>query len=239
MRHFVCFPTADPKRGVECAWKWMEKGYDALIMLDKGVYVSDTLFSGTRPCLWDMHCSSDVFPGYYSVMNEIVAKAFGQPECADLVTCIGDDMDPPVQDAQKIADMYFSLFPDGFGVLQATGDIQGTDSTGRPAAARICGSPTFGRGWWSRAYQGRGPFWSEYQSYYGDEDLLNTAQRCRVLHQEPSVMIFHRHFSWGHQTQTDYQKRNNDLHWHKDRATFYARQIRGFPCSDPLPKQDS
>lgn len=227
-RHFVVYPSADRKRGVECARKWIAAGYEPMVMLDEGKH-SDTLaeicatFSNTGPWL-----------GYYAHINAIVARAFEKG--ADLVTCAADDMDPPPQGAQAVAEIYFGRFGrEGFGVMQGTGDKQGDrmlipgyEHLGmQPNAGRICGSPTFGRGWFERAYGGRGPFHAEYGPFYGDEDLWNVAMKCNALWLNPEVTIFHRHWSWhgGKQPYHD----ANQRHWERDKATFERRRAESFP----------
>ena len=219
--HFVVFPTADSMRGYECALKWMRGGYEVLLGLDEGKRIDD-------PHVYTVELRSP-FAGYYKVINELVANAL---DGGDLVTCIGDDMDPPTQGALHVAEMYFSRFPDGFGVLQGTGDMQGKDAYGVQAAARICGSPTFGRGWFERAYGGRGPFHDGYRSFYADEDLWNVAKKCGVLWLEPSLTIKHLHWSWGHMKQQPYHARAQE-NWTTDRALFFARQAEGFPGWEP------
>lgn len=219
--HWVCWPSAKPEMGVACARKWMAKGYSVAMLLDWGAWLDADLLGlpvGAGFHFWTH--AEPRFPGYYGVINGIVAKAFRRG--ADLVTCIGDDMDPPEQGAEAVAGLYFSRFPDGFGVLQGTGDPQGKDAQGVPAAARICGSPTFGRGWNDRAYGGRGPFWPEYRSFYGDEEMWNVAKRAGVLWLEPSITIFHNHWSFGHAELKPYQK-NNQGNWEHDKAVFERR----------------
>ena len=228
VRHFVCWPSVKVARALACAELWLAKGYDVLVMLDKDQAPPDD----NRIC-W-MNCSVEKFPGYYKVANEIARKAFAFG--ADLVTMIGDDMDPPEQGAEAVAAMYFARFPDGFGVLQGCGDTQGMEN-GVPASARICGSPTFGEGWANRAYGGKGPFCDEYTSFYGDEDLWNVAKKCGVLLLEPSVTIFHRHWSFGHMQKQKYQQ-NNEGNWALCKATFErrvgpSRQNPNFPGWEP------
>lgn len=224
MRHFVVYPSAKPEIAIVCAEKWTKAGYSVHVMLDKGVL-------GASPWCYFVNCQQDRFPGYYRVINELVAQAFKRG--ADLVTCIGDDMLPPHEaHAEAVALMYFSKFPDGFGVMQATGDPQGKDDQGVQAAARICGSPTFGRGWFERGYGGKGPFCEEYRSFYSDEDLWNVARKSEVLYLEPRLTIFHNHWSWGHMKKQEYHNaaQNN---WGLDKLTFERRQKEGFPGWEP------
>ena len=220
-RHFVVFPSAKPEKADACVDLWKAAGYKSLVYLD-------------RP---DMRCAADVvsygvgapFPGYYRVINGLVWDAFAHG--ADLVTCIGDDMLPPEQGAEWVARDYFKRFPKGLGVYQGCGDLQGVDGNGVPAAARICGSPTFGVEWANRAYKGTGPFADIYASFYGDEDLYNVAKNLGLLAMEYSVRIHHAHWSWGHAKREAYHDRAA-LNWERDQAIFKTRQAAGFPGSE-------
>lgn len=224
MRHWVLFPSADPRRGLRCADQWLAKGYEVLVGLD-GDKLCAEREEGPK-----LICMPAPFPGYYRVINGLAKTAFDHG--ADLVTAIGDDMDPPSQGAQAIAELYFGRFKDGFGVLQGCGDRQGDVIVGTANSERICGSPTFGRGWHERGYAGRGPFWEEYRTFYGDEDLWNVAKLCGVLWLEKSITIFHRHWSFGHAPKMWYQERNQE-NWQGDCYTFERRKREGFPGWQP------
>jgi len=222
MKHFAVFPSATVEKAEECVAAWKAKGYKTLVYLD-------------NPRL---RCSADVvefglcpFPGYYKTIGPLVDVAFKNG--ADVVTCIGDDMLPPEQGAEWVAADYFKRFPSGLGVYQGCGDEQGKDETGKPAAARICGSPTFGKEWAERAYQGAGPFADVYKSYYGDEDLFNVAGRLSLLWLEPKVNIKHLHWSWNHMPRQPYHERAA-MNWELDQAIFFMRKAAGFPGSDLL-----
>jgi hypothetical protein len=108
------------------------------------------------------------------------------------------------------------------------------DAAGVPAAARICGSPTFGREWITRSYEGAGPLWSGYHSFYGDEDLKEVAQSLGLLHMAPQYTFLHQHWSWGHMPRQLYQQRNSDQHWESDAALFSHRKAAQFPQSKML-----
>lgn len=223
MNHFAVFPSAKVDRANECVKLWAAKGYKTLVYLDQ--FSSD--------CIADIvsHGSGTPFAGYYRIAGTLARQAFAKG--ADVVTCIGDDMLPPEQGAEWIAEDYFKRFPSGLGVYQGCGDEQGKDETGTPAAARICGSPTFGIEWSNRAYQGVGAFCDVYHSYYGDESLFNVAGRLGLLWLEPSVNIFHKHWSWGHMPIQPYHQRNQ-LRWEQDRQIFLIRKANGFPGSELL-----
>lgn len=219
MKHFVCFPSASTEKGLPCAGMWGKKGYIPVVMhgqVQVGVIWKEAmLLSEPIP-----------FPGYYRVINNIVGKAFGFG--ADLVTCIGDDMDPPAQGADWVAKKYFKRFPNGEGVMQGTGDTQGDMIDGVHASARICGSPTFGREWATGAYGGYSPFHEGYRSFYGDEDLWNVAKRRGLLWLNPEITILHRHWSWGHMKRQPYHEKAQE-NWNADHMLFQERKSAGFP----------
>lgn len=217
-KHFVCFPSANPDIGNECLKKWHAKGYDSVVMVDRqDIHVMSTI---------KMVGDYQRFPGYYKVINAIVGRAFVAG--ADLVTCIGDDMDPPRQTAQEIADMYFKRWPDGLGVLQGCGDPQGMNQKGESASRRICGSPTFGKGWHQKSFDGHGPFHSGFNSFYGDEILKDVSEKHGLLWMEQSIMIFHRHWSWGHGSIQPYHMANQKS-WEVDRSLYFELKERAYP----------
>lgn len=228
-KHYVCFPSAKIERGIECVNAWVARGYIPIVMLDK-IPADDEWPKFDGGIL--MTSPETPFPGYYKVINNICCMAFQHG--ADLVTCIGDDMSPdPNKSAQEIADEYFIRFPDGFGVMQACGDPQGRDVFGTPAAARICGSPTFDRKWFRRAYGGRGPFCTDYRSFYSDEDLWNVAGLCGNLYLNPRLTIFHNHWSFGGMKRETYHERA-ELNWSHDKMIFAHRRAEGFQGWEPL-----
>ena len=219
---WVVFPSAITSRANMAVEWWRKAGYQTLVYQDLG----------SQPCKADV-VRVGAFPGYYRIINALADYAV--KEGADLVTCAADDMMPDqLHSAQEIGELYFDKFPSGDGVFQATGDMQGTDGNGVQAAARICGSPLLGREWISRAYEGRGPFWDDYHSFYADEDLLHVAKKCNLLWQEPSLTILHKHWSWNHMPMQQYHLRNQ-ANWQSDHDLFYSRKLTGFQNSEMLP----
>jgi len=217
---WVVFPSATVEKANSAVTAWRNRGYHTLVFQDLG----------------SKACEADVvrmgqFPGYYRVINSLVLQAVAE-EGADIVTCIGDDMLPdPYATAEDIAKSYFKIWPHGEGVLQATGDMQGVDESGVQAAARICGSPTFGRRWIYESYEGRGPFWSGYQNFYADEDLHDVAFSLGLLRNDPQITFLHQHWSWGWSDRAEYHKRNSDNTWEADAALYASRRAEKFPHS--------
>lgn len=227
-RHFVCYPCADPVRGNECALRWMTCGYEPLVM----TYFEEWRDKLPGPVPFYRTPKPKPWPGYYQVINDIATEAFRLG--ADLVTCIGDDMAPPVCGADAHSEIYFKRFPDGLGVMQCTGDRQGVDSSGRAASERICGSPTFGKGWATRAFGGHGPFGAfGFKSYYADELLHDVAEKLGLLYQEPLLSIDHEHWSFGRSEQEWWHKEAN-ANWAGDNKLFAELKANGFPGSELL-----
>lgn len=219
--HWVVFPSAITERANEALKAWHEMGYKSVVYQDLG----------SKPCDADI-VRVGRFPGYYRIINHLVEAALC--EGADLVTCASDDMRPdPVMGAQVVGQMYFKVFPNGEGVFQATGDMQGQDSTGKQAAARICGSPTLGRDWIVKSYEGKGPLNDQYMSYFADEELYEVASALGMLWQEPNVTVDHQHWSFGRMKKQRYHD-IAQLNWIHDSELFQERKAQGFPKSGLL-----
>lgn len=228
MRHFAVWPSALIDRAIDCARKWKSKGYEICVGLDessRNELINDNPF--------DVLAWIPNWRGYYREINSLVSQAFSAG--ADLVTCIGDDMDPPIQGAQYIAEQYFGKFPDGYGVLQPCGDPQGDlmlvpgheDLGPLRNAGRICGSPVFGRAWSVSGYKSGG-FCDGYSSFYGDEDLWNRALNLGVLWLDKETEHRHNHWSFGKTERQPYHLKAQ-LNWEKDKALFSRRRAEGFP----------
>jgi len=219
----VLMPTANPERAALTSQAWKAKGYGMAYYVDHGV----------SP--WDDKAFTvqGEYEGVWDATNRLAQLMLAQR--SDVCLFAGDDMDPdPGFTAQEIGQQYLARFPDGFGVMQPCGDPQGMDASGRPAAARICGSAWFGPGWIKRSYRGKGPTDAHYHHFYGDESLYEVAQKLGVLWMRPDLTQFHRHWSWGHSQITDYQKRNQE-HWEADQKLFFASKAANFPEGEPLP----
>lgn len=224
MTTWALFPSADKTTAETCRDRWAKRGYLVGIFCDV-----------TKPAPKADYVYQSNYEGYWKSCNILTARVMASRK-AEVVTLIGDDMNPdPVYTAQEIAEVYLERFPDGYGILQACGDPQGQDSSGTPAAARICGSPTFGIGWAERGYGGRGPCPTEYSAHWGDEEMWEVAKREGILWLEPKYTFFHRHWSFGHQKKTPWQIKNEPAS-RKDRRTFLDRKKTGWPGSAPLAK---
>lgn len=222
-------PVAHKDRCWENLPKWVERGYEVVVSQDRYRF---ELPSG-------VHCvppQRDFYVGWPRSVNELVKllltnhDAWGKPP--DVFIAAGDDMRPdPVLTAQQMAERYLSRFPDGFGVMQPTGD-DWTDSLGR-IAERICGSPVFGAAWAARAYGGRGPLWDGYFNFYADEELLNVARKLGVLWQDRGTSHYHDHVSRTGKPNPETWTVTN-ARWAEDEALFRIRRLADWPGCEPI-----
>lgn len=218
MRVVVCFPTVNLARAATATERWHARGYEVAVWIEPAMVAPAA----------DLVVQATTYPGYWCATNHLARRAYAAG--ADVVVCIGDDMDPdPAKTAAELGAEFLAHFPGGLGVMQPTGDkMDGVD--------RICGSPWFGRGWLERAYLGSGPLWPEYGHYFGDEELQAIAKRHGLLWQRPDVCQYHHHWlrSRGTEKPQPYQRANNTRWWAQDKAIFTRRKAAGFPCSGLL-----
>lgn len=225
VKTFVVFPSASPSRAATAVEKWRDMGYQAAVYFNPGTPENCGAYQ-----VWH-----GAYKGYWDACNYMAHNLVNGSEQAQIVIFAADDIDPdPNHPMSEIAGEFAERFPDFFGVMQPCGDKQGIDKSGKPAAARICGSPWIGAGWVKNAYGGRGPTNPDYFHFYGDEELFHVAERYGVLWMRPDLLHFHHHWSWGHSQQQPYQKRNSDGHWEKDKALYQARAAAGFSGSGRL-----
>ncbi len=200
-RPLVLFPSCNPERASKAKTAWRDQGYHVSCWTDDDF---------------------GRYPGYFPGVNQMISAHWGH---YDLFICAADDIFPdPNYTADEIAAKYRSRFPSYEGVLQPCGDDL-------PGTSQICGSPWIGKAFIASTYHGRGPYFSGYQQFYGDEELLGVAERRNALWMCPSLAQRHEHWLREGIDKTDYQERNNSRWWDHDKALFYFRQGLGFPCS--------
>lgn len=222
---WVCIPTAVKDHVVKQLEKWRAKGYKIAVLTD-----------GSAPA-WMPHYSDawlhvDQYPGVWQSWN-ILAQAVLRLG-AGAAVLVGDDMDPdPNKTGDEILAEYLQRFPDGFGIMQPCGDMQGDLINGVPNSGRICGSPWVGRGWIRRSYYGRGPVNASYTAFYADEELKLVAERLGILWMRPDLTQFHRHWSWRHLPKQEYHDRNQ-ASWQADKAIFEAHRDAKFDAATPI-----
>lgn len=221
LRVALLMPVAKRERGEAAVDRWKPMGYEPYLFLDHG----------TQP-VSNCNYIQGEYKGVWHAINDLAEYALTQG--VDVCVYAGDDMDPdPRHSAQLIGEQFLARFPDGFGVMQPCGDMQGIDHTGKPAARRIAGSAWFGKGWIKRAYQGKGPTWDGYWHFYADEELPIIAEIYNVMWWRPDLTQKHWHWSWGHMRKQDYHAKNQKQ-WPADKALFEARQKENFPSKEPL-----
>lgn len=223
---FVVFPSASPPRAAACVAKWRSMGYQTAVYLDTGTSGDTGAYREWR----------GPYKGYWNACNWMAKTLVNGQEQATIVIFAADDIEPDVtKTCQEISSEFIDHFADTFGVMQPCGDKQGIDKTGKPAAARICGSPWLGAEWVRRAYQGNGPCDDRFHHFYADESLYEVAGKLGVLWMRPELSQLHRHWSWGHEPQQIWQRKNSNAHWVSDRDLFLSEKAKGFPGSEPLP----
>lgn len=217
MKVYALFPTALKDHCNYIFPKWRSKGYSLGLYVDPGCdHPCDLLIRGA-------------YPGVWNAWNALARAAVASG--ADVCVLAGDDMlCDPQKTAEEIGSEYLDRWPDGFGVMQPCGDPQGSDESGRSAAARICGSPWVGKEWIKRAYLGNGPVNGKYGAFYADEELKYIAERSGRLWMRQDLIQFHMHWSFsGGLTKQPYHERNSNLHWKNDKSIFEFQKANGFP----------
>jgi len=219
---YALFPTTLKEHVHYIFPKWRSKGYSLGLYVDPGCdHPCDLLIRGA-------------YPGVWNAWNALARAAVASG--ADVCVLAGDDMEcDPNHSAEEVGRIYWERYPTGDGVLQPTGDNQGIDDSGRPAAARICGSPIIGREWIKRAYQGNGPVDGRYNAFYADESLWHVSGKLGKRWMEPSLSHFHYHWSWGwHFTKGMYAKAYGNL----GRQSYHERNQVGWLNDKRLFEED-
>lgn len=230
--HFFVYPSAKPYKGSQAAIAWAERGYVPCVGVDS-VEDLEAIRKAVEPNRYvaTLFIYDNGFPGYYKVINGLVEHAFN---CgADLVTVGGDDQLPPPVPSCVVSDIYFDRFPNGDGIMQCAGDKQGELIGGLHNAARICGSPTFGKGWYKNAFGGAGPFGNfGFKSFYCDELLKEVSERLGLLWMNFDLTIDHVHWAFGRAPRQDYHVRAEG-NWNHDKEIFDKLKAADFkPCLD-------
>lgn len=223
----VCYllPSANERLARVYLPQWLAAGYRVVTLQDR--------FKFDIPGV-EVHRPFSQFLGYPASIRWLVENAL--PDDCDLVVTGGDDMAPdPNLKPATIREQFFGRFPDGYGVMQPTGDRWGTDKSGRSAAERICGSPFMGREFLLNSYEGLGPFFRGYFHFYADEELFNVATRDGVLWQRRDMTHFHDHWTRTNRRQPEIYGLLQ-AHWERDRDLFAKRRSQGFPDSGRLRK---
>lgn len=215
MNVWYCIPSANPERCVRAFEAWKAQGYKCAVLVNKPDHEVLTA---------DLVVRVDKYKGYFASVNRLAKLVVAEHE-ADIVVTGGDDMLPdPTKRADEIGAEFLARFPDGYGVMQPTGDDL-------PGTKDICGSPWMGRRWIERAYGGDGPLCGEYFHFYGDLELKELAGELGVLWQRDDLRQYHDHWirRGGIAATTSYQRRNETAFFDVDKSVYAARKAAGWP----------
>jgi len=213
---WYAIPSASPARCRETLPVWRKMGYRVAVLQNRE--------RGEIPA--DLTEWADEYPGWAASVNLLAAQLVRRG--ARLVVTGGDDMLPDRDHlAADIAREFHERFPDGFGVMQPTGDeVMNT--------AEYCGSPWLGRGWIERAYGGHGPLWPGYTHNWADLELALVAERLGVLWRRDDLRQEHRHFSITGERTPDYWAEQVAPADRDDVELLIARRLQGFPQHAPV-----
>jgi hypothetical protein len=215
MEVWYCIPTANIKQCSETFIKWKNMGYKTCALTDGKT---------NKPDNCDFHIHMNEYRGYPWAIKQIIDQLD-----VSLYVVGGDDIFPDNRiRAEEIGKQFFEHFPNGYGVMQPTGDPYGKDKNGVPAAARICGSPWFGRKFALEINGETGPFWHEYFHYYCDEEMHEVAKAKGILWQRPDLTQYHNHW---HRTKTNtpqYMEKAVNI-YKKEEEIFKRRKQHNFP----------
>lgn len=235
MSVWFVIPSARPIAEVNaCTAKWRERGYRVALWRDRDedglAMVADLAMVPVR----------GGYPGYGVAVNSLARHILTEdPDCEWIVTG-GDDTLPDPRDPTEIAAECTEQFGGTFGVMQPTGDLF-HDSLGR-IIERIAGSPWLGREWCLRANQGKGPFHPGFTHMFGDQCLMETAEKLGVFWRRPDLTHTHNHFTRvgdGARAAVipDHLKWcNTPQHWNEMQALFNRLKADGFRECMPLPE---
>ena len=147
---WIALPTCNLSRARTTADAWKAQGYRVAAITEQ------------MPCFGaSLHVWREGYVGYWRSCN-VLARAIAAIEnhsSREVIVFAADDLRPdPDRKANEIRNEFLSRFPDGFGVMQPTGDdLDGTD--------RICGSPWVGYEFMRRVYGGRRTLLEDYFSF--------------------------------------------------------------------------
>lgn len=213
---WFAIPSANPVMAARTLPEWRRRGYRVAVLQDRYRFDVDADIVD-RP--WDK------FVGWSKSVNRLALEVV--PRSADIVVTGGDDMLPePHMTAQQIADLVLARFPDGFGVMQPTGDtMDGTD--------RICGSPWMTRRFFETVNGGLGPFWHGYFSFYADEEMLCVTRALDCIWQNPRITQYHDHWTRRGLPARPRYLSESYRRWNEDQQMFFTRRMCGFPGAEP------
>lgn len=212
---WFAIPSASVERCRERLPAWRDRGYRIAILqnVERGEIPADIV-------QW-----SDDYPGWGESINILCSSIV--PESADIIVSGGDDMLPdPDRTAQELAAEYFERFPDGFGVMQPAGDSF-------MWAENYCGSPWFGRRFFSAMYGGHGPMCGGYRHNWADYELYWVARCIGKLWMRDDATQHHAHFTREGEEQPEWWTTNVAAADRRDCELFLSRKHMFFPGYEP------
>ena len=247
MAVWVVIPSADPVKASAASNAWDAMGYEVCLGMPKMM-----LLAASSLMYYELfHDVPDPWPGYPSVVNEMLKLIMRADENCQVAVAAADDMFPdPTKTADVIErefmkrfeawDEHIAAFMSFFGTRVDLGAMEGYlvmqpcgDTWMEHAASRICGSPWISRAWAMRGYGGRGAFWPEYSHFYADEELWNVANDHGFLWLRPDLEQRHDHWTRLNQDRPAYMEAKC-AGWDRDKAMFQQRREAKFLGWDPV-----
>lgn len=230
---WYAIPTKkEPNEVAEAIRPWQEMGYKVGLFRDIGdpQVNADLVIKG-------------VYTGYPNAVNALCRSILTDPQRQAKVQFIvtgGDDILPdPDANPQDVAEECIDHFGNTYGVMQPTGDNWMMDASGKPASARICGSPWMGREFIERINGGNGPIWHEWYHFFCDEEMKCVTEKLGILWQRKDLIHHHNHWSreLGSRATRPAYLLKAQTNWEEAKALFERRKATGFPGHEPLPAQ--
>lgn len=213
---WLAIPSANPDL---CRWTlplWRSMGYRVAVLQNRR--------RAEIPA--DVVVWREEYPGWAASVN-LLAREPALRRAAVIVAA-GDDVLPDAHTpAHAIARQFLERFPDGFGVMQPTGDAY-------MHAEHTCPSPWIGRGWIDRMYGGRGALFPGYRHAWAGMELFWLARGLGALWQRPDLVQHHEHWRRTGRPAPEYIA-DVRAHAREELQLFLARMWLGFPGHEPLP----
>lgn len=242
---YVAWPVARVKKSNETFEAWKARGFKVAV-------VTDIFAPGDRG-IAGLKCDvppllMDQYDGYFRSMATL-SHGLCKEYRADIVVFAGEGIYPdPSRSAHEVATTFAAKFPNGFGVMQPVGGIWKPSISGpeaqpgmgggkrkmyvTPPSHMRCESPWMGRWFILNSYDGKGPYFGDYNQYFGDVELHDVAARMGVLWKREDLIQPREHWSRpGGPPMQQWQSNAFDRWYEKDWAMYRSRRQKGFPTS--------
>jgi len=212
---WMVMPSANEAMCARHLPMWRERGYRVAVLQDVARF----------GCAADVVVEVERYEGWAASVNRLSRVAIERG--ATIVVAAGDDMQPEMgRDAAAIGREFVARFPDGFGVMQPTGETL-------MHASNYCGSPWLGRAWCERMYGGAGPLWPGYRHNWADNELYWLARGMDVLWERAELTQRHVHFSVTGEAKPEYWEKSAERNDCADAWMFVERAWLEFPGHAP------